>query len=130
MSTTSAARVQRRPLAPVRVDAAFTRLTDALRLARGTGALVVTDLDTGKAEYYWTRATLDAGRLVGLVVTKMATDLGQYEPYHVALVPEPSCTCADATYRPERPGGCRHVAAARLALARMAERPEAEPLPF
>lgn len=27
------------------------------------------------------------------------------------------CDCGDATFRPERPGGCRHVAALREALA-------------
>jgi hypothetical protein len=27
------------------------------------------------------------------------------------------CDCPDATYHPERPGGCKHVAALRTALA-------------
>src|SRR5262245_66693325 len=30
------------------------------------------------------------------------------------------CDCPDATYRGERPGGCKHVAALRQALARAA----------
>src|SRR5262245_59553236 len=30
------------------------------------------------------------------------------------------CDCADATYRGERPGGCKHVAALRQALAQTA----------
>src|SRR5262249_25700384 len=28
-----------------------------------------------------------------------------------------TCDCADATHHPERPGGCKHVAALRAALA-------------
>ena len=28
-----------------------------------------------------------------------------------------SCDCPDATFQPERPGGCKHVAALRAALA-------------
>jgi hypothetical protein len=28
-----------------------------------------------------------------------------------------SCDCPDATYHPERPNGCKHVAALRVALA-------------
>jgi hypothetical protein len=27
-----------------------------------------------------------------------------------------TCDCPDATYKPERPGGCKHVAALRAAL--------------
>jgi hypothetical protein len=30
------------------------------------------------------------------------------------------CDCPDATYHPERPGGCKHAAAVRAALAALA----------
>ena len=43
--------------------------------------------------------------------------------YQVALmVPGRwECDCPDSTYHPERPGGCRHIAAVRRGLAIMAE---------
>jgi hypothetical protein len=31
-----------------------------------------------------------------------------------------TCDCPDATFHPERPGGCKHVAAVRAALAQLA----------
>jgi hypothetical protein len=32
-----------------------------------------------------------------------------------------SCDCPDATYHPERPGGCKHTSALRAALAALAQ---------
>jgi hypothetical protein len=32
-----------------------------------------------------------------------------------------TCDCPDATFRPERPGGCKHVRALRAALAALAQ---------
>jgi hypothetical protein len=43
--------------------------------------------------------------------------------YDVATVEEHvwTCDCPDATYQPERPGGCKHVKALRAALAALAQ---------
>jgi hypothetical protein len=38
-----------------------------------------------------------------------------------ATAPQWRCDCPDATYHPERPGGCKHVAALRAALAAAAK---------
>jgi hypothetical protein len=42
-------------------------------------------------------------------------DVGTAEPHGR------TCDCPDATYQPERPGGCKHVKALRAALAALAK---------
>jgi hypothetical protein len=44
-------------------------------------------------------------------------DVGTAEPHSWA------CDCPDATYHPERPGGCKHVRALRAALAALSGPP-------
>lgn len=66
-------------------------------------------LAIGDTEYI---VTLPADRS-GARLTKAE---GGRDVYHVDLAAG-SCDCDDAKYRPERPGGCKHQAAVRAAVA-------------
>jgi hypothetical protein len=110
---------QRKPLLPVNVTGVFSEGVTTHDLLHGSAILEVTDDDGRQPEaFYWTEAVLDAGRLVGVTIQKFADG----DRHYVHLDGEPSCTCEDATYRPDRPGGCRHVNAVRQALVELAGR--------
>ena len=60
---------------------------------------------------YWCLAVYDAGRCVAFRLVKFGTG-EQYDlPRDLS-----SCDCPDRTYKPERPGGCKHMVALRQAL--------------
>src|SRR5262245_5484631 len=92
------------------------RLTVAGRFARGdvyegTAALAILD-DRGRQTEYrvsanglWLLTRLDDGTTYSL-----PRDLS-------------ACSCPDATYRPLRPGGCKHQVALRAALLNQKEAP-------
>ncbi len=82
------------------------------------GVLVITSADARGVENVGTFVVSEnrdaAGALAGFRLTKpdgTAYDL----PADLS-----SCDCPDATYHPERPGGCRHQKAMRAALAALA----------
>jgi hypothetical protein len=55
----------------------------------------------------------DQNRVLGYRLTK-PSDMASYD---VCVLGQPwKCDCPDATFHPERPGGCKHVAALRAAL--------------
>jgi hypothetical protein len=110
------ARRQHAPLSPVNVVGRFAEGVTPDQLLQGSAILEVTD-PKGVA-LYWCEAVLDAGRLVGVVLQKFADG----DRHHVHLAGEASCTCEDASYRPDRPGGCRHVNAVKQALIDLARR--------
>lgn len=122
MSTlpTSPPRRQRKPLQPVRVTGQlYTGLGMRLaELLQGSAILTITDAD-GDALLYWSKALTSGGRIVGVELTKFATA----ETRHVHLAPDGAavCDCEDATYRPDRPGGCKHVVALTMALTAATE---------
>jgi hypothetical protein len=99
-------------------------------LLYGTAALSITDNRAGEETLYWCESVHDGGELVGLRLTPFCRDhvidetaavphrAGQR--YYVHLRGNVSCDCADATYRPDRPGGCKHVNAVRQALGLVA----------
>ena len=75
--------------------------------ATGTGVLAING-----AEYVVT-VLRDQTRVLGYRLTKPA-DMASYD---VCVQGSPwKCDCPDATFHPERPGGCKHVAALRAAL--------------
>lgn len=106
---------QREPLLPVRVTGRLTTgiNTGLADLFAGCAVLSVYDAAGGET-MYWCEAIVGAGKIVGLKLTKFRTG----EQRHVHLTAGGAeCDCEDATYRPGRPGGCRHVVALTQALS-------------
>jgi hypothetical protein len=100
----------RKPLLPVAVR------IDRLAYHSGLGMGSVDLIDEDGAETYLLIAHRDGGRVVGMRFAKMATGA----THDINLTTRPwRCDCGDATYRPARPGGCKHVAALRLAAEQL-----------
>lgn len=106
----------RKPLCPVQIEATLTGGDESLAydLCHGGAILeIVSGDETDRDETcYWTRF------LFGSTSEPYAVELtkfGSHEKYVVTLADE-RCDCPDATYRPGRPGGCRHKVALRLTL--------------
>lgn len=78
--------------------------------ATGTGVLVIDGV-----EYTMSLIRALTGRKIGMRLVRLGED-GEEKVYDVDFTVEPwTCDCADATYRPERPGGCKHLVALRKA---------------
>jgi hypothetical protein len=112
-------------LPPVVVLGIFSECVTPDQLFSGSAILEIRDAQ-GEA-LYWAEARLDGGRIVGATLQKFAD--GDRHYVHLDGPTAPRCTCEDATYRPDRPGGCRHVNALRMALVELAQRagPAASP---
>src|SRR5689334_20118267 len=112
MTTCTPARPRRRkPLPPAEVTVGHLAYSRSLGV--GTLDLVASD---GRAEAYLLTALRVAGRLVGMKMLKLSSG----ETHEVELAARPwRCTCGDATNRPDRPGGCKHVVALGLAAERL-----------
>lgn len=84
---------------------------------RHPGVLVITSAGARGKENVGTFVVQEhrdsAGTLTGYRLTK-ADGSGAFYDLPADLS---SCDCPDATYHPERPGGCRHQRALRAALA-------------
>src|SRR5262245_48563195 len=99
--TTSGAPVnvnrQRKPLAPVSVEARFLEGADAHALHHGHAILSITDRATGVEALYWAEAVLDAGRIVGVRLAKFITgEEGEQADEHrhqVVFSPDGSAAC-------------------------------------
>ncbi|HKI36064.1 MAG TPA: hypothetical protein VKA46_29680 [Gemmataceae bacterium] len=120
LSPARAVKTDRKPLSPVQVVGRFAEGVTPDQLLHGSAILEVADAK-GEA-FYWTQTVhgLDR-RILGVWFQKFADGRRCY--VHLDhLDREPSCTCEDAAYRGERPGGCRHVNAARQALVELARR--------
>jgi hypothetical protein len=113
-------RRQRKPLAPVNVVGRFLGGATDWDLDNGAALLEIEDADAGTLTSYWCKSITDAGQVLGYTLTHFLAD-GEGS-YDVGTVGLPCCDCADATYRPERPGpyrhgsNCRHVVALMQAL--------------
>ena len=103
----------RKPLQPVSVVACFVGGATRRDVLDGAAVLsIATGDDTDRDEAaYWCAALFDGEKCVGFELRKF----GGAEVYHLPRDLS-SCDCPDHTYRPERPGGCRHMAALRQAL--------------
>ena len=65
----------------------------------------------------------DRGRTVGLRLSRYCEKLDIVKRIDIDFgVPGWACDCEDATYRPGRPGGCKHLFAARLVAAELRAR--------
>jgi hypothetical protein len=114
----------RKPLLPVSVTGHFEPGDLPHDLLHGHAILTITDAAKPEAEresFYWATAVLAGGRLVAIDLQKFGRKLGE-DHHRVTLVPL-ACDCEDATFRPDRPGGCRHVNAVWQALVELASRP-------
>jgi hypothetical protein len=114
---------QRKPLMPVNVTGVFEPGVMPHHLLHGCAILTITDANKPEAEresFYWATAILAGGHLVALDLQKFGRKLG--EDHHRVSLDPLSCDCEDATYRPDRSGGCRHVNAVRQALVELAGR--------
>src|SRR5690349_21470350 len=104
---------QRKPLQPAAVNARFVGGATRQDVIDGAAVLsITTGDDTDRDEQaYWTIALFDGDRCTGFRLTKFATGEVYDLPRDLS-----NCDCPDRTYRPERPGGCRHMQALRQAL--------------
>ncbi len=109
-NTSAPAGQQREPLGPVHVRARFGDGTAAEDLAAGRAILCLRDGD-GETSY-WCEAVYGAGeKCVGYRLRKFGTGRQYDLPADLS-----ACSCGDRTHRPDRPGGCKHMAALRQAL--------------
>jgi hypothetical protein len=70
-----------------------------------------------RLEFYWLTLNVSPdGHIAGGRIQRFAE--GQHYDVPATL---DECSCPDATFRPERPGGCRHQQALRQALLAVAE---------
>jgi len=110
-ANTPASERQPKPLAPVRVRARFDGGATWQDVIDGAAVLSIKDADTGKEACYWCEAVYVGEQCVGFRLRKFATGQQHDLPSDLS-----SCDCGDRTHRPERPGGCRHMAALQQAL--------------
>ncbi len=109
MSTTATR--QRKPLLPVHVTAYFVGGATRQDVLDNAAVLSITDTATGDEKAYWCAALFDGERCTSFRLIAFASG-EQYDlPRDLS-----SCDCPDQTYKSERPGGCRHMAALRQAL--------------
>jgi hypothetical protein len=70
----------------------------------------------GRVDLYEVVAFREAGALVGFRLQKVTG--GKEALYDIDARPELwTCDCPDATFHPERPGGCKPLSALKAALA-------------
>lgn len=113
-STQSKPPRQCKPLLPVQVEGQFIDGQPA-SLRDGVAVLEIREPDA--ITLYWTQLLTVDGHGVGCRLTKFLAHCDGNEPnvYDVNLI-DGTCDCPDGIYRPERPGGCRHLVALRQAL--------------
>ncbi|HKI36884.1 MAG TPA: hypothetical protein VKA46_33840 [Gemmataceae bacterium] len=112
-ATTIAPRRQRSPLQPVNVRARFVGGATRQDVIDGAAVLSITSGDATDQDEsaYWVEGLFLGDKCLGFRLRKF----GSEEVYDVPRALD-SCTCADATYRPERPGGCKHQVSLRQTL--------------
>jgi len=87
--------------------------------ALGMGTVDIVSEET--TETYLVFANRDGARLLGMRVVKMSTGVS----HDIDMTTSPwRCDCGDATHRPNRPGGCRHVVALRQAAEQLRKEPD------
>jgi hypothetical protein len=95
----------------VQVRAYFVGGASRQDVLDGAAVLSITDLVTREEQAYWCEAAFDGGRCVGFRLRKFGSADAYFLPRDLS-----ACDCGDRTFRPDRPGGCRHMAALRQAL--------------
>jgi hypothetical protein len=119
--------VKPRPLPPVPADGHFPGGATWQELLAGTAVLQI-DRPEDTNDWYWCGYVVDSGEVRGYNLVKFGTGATYFFPADCS-----GCDCPDRTYRPERPGGCKHMRglaqalAARRAPDRKTERDEITP---
>lgn len=94
----------RKPLAPVAVESRWVRQLFTNDLDAKTGCLEI------------------GGQFYGVIALPIGYQLVKRDgtTYEIELDTQyPSCSCPDHTYRPNRPGGCKHLVGLKAALAEL-----------
>jgi hypothetical protein len=109
---------QRKPLLPVQVTGKFVggATRDDVIAGQAVLSIVAGDATDSEESAYWCRAVFQGDVCTGFRLTKFGTG----DVYDVPRSLD-TCDCPDRTYKPERPGGCRHMAALRQALPTVAK---------
>ncbi len=100
-----------KPLLPVSVRAFFVGGATRQDVIDNAAVLSITDEATHAEKAYWCAAIFEGANCIGFRLMAF----GSGEVYDLPRDLR-SCDCADNTFKPERPGGCRHMAALKLAL--------------
>jgi len=112
---TARSRGQRKPLEPVQVRVEHLAYNHAL----GIGTVDIVSEET--AQTYLLFANRNEGQLLGMRLVKVSSG----EQHDIDMTTSPwRCDCGDATHRPNRPGGCRHVVALRQAAEQVRKEPD------
>ena len=115
--TNNKPRRQRQPLQPVNVRACFVGGATLDDVINGQAVLSIKDGDDEESAY-WCRAIFDGDRCISFQLTKFGTGEVYDLPRDLSL-----CDCPDRTYKPDRPGGCRHMIGLRQGAAHGHPRP-------
>jgi hypothetical protein len=111
-----AATTSRPPLQPVEVQGRIVVGHGRTVHDLFNGCAVLLVAQEGKEESYWVSLVVTPDGHIGLVkLQKFATG----EQYTLPATLD-DCECGDATWRSERPGGCKHQQALRQALVAVA----------
>src|SRR5262245_52820019 len=112
MTTVAPAPRRRKPPAPVNPDA----LLLFYNRATGRGAILIARTESTPDRLG------DHGRTVGLRLTRPAEGQPDAKVIDVDFTDPHGwrCDCEDATYRPDRPGGCKHLVSVRRVAALLA----------
>ncbi len=108
----------KRPLLPVQVTGYFVGGASRQDVIDNAAVLSITDQVTGEEKAYWTQAIFEGAageRCLGFRLTAFVSGEVYDLPRDLS-----SCDCPDRTFKSERPGGCRHMAALRQALPTVA----------
>ncbi len=103
----------RKPLEPVSVTGRLIGGATRQDVLDGSAVLSIVSgdpTDTDEAAY-WLKALFQGAVCTGFRLTKFGTGEVYDLPRDLS-----GCDCPDRTYRPERAGGCRHMAALRQVL--------------
>jgi hypothetical protein len=76
------------------------------------GVAVLEVLRPEDSDYYWAGYVVDNSRVIGVQLRHFGTGTVYFLPADLS-----ECDCGDFTFRPDRPGGCKHMAALRQALS-------------
>ena len=101
----------RKPLLPVSVRAFFVGDASRQDVIDNAAVLSIIDAATNAEKAYWCAAIFEGENCIGFRLTAFLSGEAYDLPRDLS-----SCDCPDRTFKSERPGGCRHMAALRQAL--------------